>query len=147
MSLIMGKTPHLNMKKIELLVCIYEFSRDQVFKYGISGCSRCLTLVTIVNPIPSQVHLGQLYPSQLNHVCAWCVYFAVQSIWVCTCTCNWEQSTNLKHLQKRPLKFPVQPPLQVVDLNFWTLQKTDGVTHGRNQSFDRLFRYLDLRPV
>ena len=63
-------------EKIELLVCIYEISRDLVFKYGISGCSRCLTLVTTVNltlvttvnPIPSQVQLRQLFPSQLNHV-------------------------------------------------------------------------------
>ena len=28
-------------EKIELLVCIYEISRELVFKYGISGCSRC----------------------------------------------------------------------------------------------------------
>ena len=47
--------PIFKYEKFELLVCIYEISRALVFKYGISGCSRCLTLVTTVNPIPSQV--------------------------------------------------------------------------------------------
>ena len=50
----MWKSPHLNVKKIELLVCIYEVLGELVFKYGISGCSRCLTLETIMNPLPSQ---------------------------------------------------------------------------------------------
>ena len=54
--------------KYEILVCIYEILRDLVCKYGISGCSRRLTLVTTVNPTPSQVQLRQLFPSQLNHV-------------------------------------------------------------------------------
>ena len=50
--------PIFKYEKIELLVCIYEISRELVFIYGISGCSRCLTPVTIVNPIlPS--HLNQ----------------------------------------------------------------------------------------
>ena len=55
-------------EKIELLACIYEISRELVFKYGISGCSRCLTLVTTVNPVLFQVQLRQLFPSQLNNV-------------------------------------------------------------------------------
>ena len=29
-------------EKIELLVCVYEISRELVFIYGIYGCSRCL---------------------------------------------------------------------------------------------------------
>ena len=37
--IIMCETTHLNMKKIELLVCIYEIPRDLVFIYGISGHS------------------------------------------------------------------------------------------------------------
>ena len=44
--------PTFKYEKIELLVCIYEISRELVFIYGISGCSRCLTPATIVNPIP-----------------------------------------------------------------------------------------------
>ena len=44
--------PTFKYEKIELLVCIYEISRELVFIYGISGCSRCLTPVTIVNHIP-----------------------------------------------------------------------------------------------
>ena len=59
-ELILCETTYLNTYEIiELLVCIYEISRELVFKYGISGCSRCLTLVTTVNPIPSQVQLRQ----------------------------------------------------------------------------------------
>ena len=50
-------------EKIELLVCVYEISRELVFKNGISGSSRCLTLGTTVNLIPSQVQLRQLFPS------------------------------------------------------------------------------------
>ena len=38
--------PIFKYEKIELLVCIYEISRELVFKYGISGCSRCLTPVS-----------------------------------------------------------------------------------------------------
>ena len=34
-------SPVFKYDKIELLVCIYEISRELVFKYGISGCSRC----------------------------------------------------------------------------------------------------------
>ena len=64
----MWKTPHLNMKKIELLVCIYEVLGELVFKYGISGCSRCLTLKTIMNPLPFQIQSRQLFLSHLNHV-------------------------------------------------------------------------------
>ena len=45
----MCETTHLNMKTIELLVCIYEVLGELVFKYGISGCSRSLTLETIMN--------------------------------------------------------------------------------------------------
>ena len=63
--------PMFKYEKFELLVCIYEISTALVFKYGISGCSRCLTLVTTVNPIPFQVQLIQLFPSQLNHVSPW----------------------------------------------------------------------------
>ena len=58
--------PIFKYKKIELLVCIYEISRELVFKYGISGCPRCLTLVTTVNTIPSQVQMRQLFPTKLN---------------------------------------------------------------------------------
>ena len=39
--------PTFKYEKNELLVCIYEISGVLVFKYGIS---RCLALVTIVNP-------------------------------------------------------------------------------------------------
>ena len=39
-------SPVFKYEKIELLVCIYEISGELVFKYGISGCSRCLTVVT-----------------------------------------------------------------------------------------------------
>ena len=46
----MCETTHSNMKKIELLVCIYEISRELVCKYGTYACSRCLTPATIVNP-------------------------------------------------------------------------------------------------
>ena len=55
-------------EKIELLVCIYEVLGELVFKYGIYGCSRCLTLETIMNPLPSQIQSRQLFPSHLNHV-------------------------------------------------------------------------------
>ena len=41
--------PTFKYEKIELLVCIYEISRELVFIYGISRCSQCLTPVTIVN--------------------------------------------------------------------------------------------------
>ena len=41
--------PTFKYEKIELLVCIYEISRELVFIYGISRCSRCLTPVIIVN--------------------------------------------------------------------------------------------------
>ena len=65
----MGKTPHLNMKKkIERLVCIYEVLGELVFKYWISGCSRGLTLETIMNPLQSQIQPRQLFSSHLNHV-------------------------------------------------------------------------------
>ena len=40
------ENPTFKYEKIELLVCIYEISRELVFKYGISRCSRCLTLGT-----------------------------------------------------------------------------------------------------
>ena len=61
------KNPVFKYEKIELLVCIYEISRELVCKYGIYACSRCLTPATIVNPIPSQVHMRQLVLSQPNH--------------------------------------------------------------------------------
>ena len=48
------ETPTFKYEKIEL-VFIYEISRELVCKYGISGCSRCLTLYSTVNPIPPQV--------------------------------------------------------------------------------------------
>ena len=35
----MCETTHLNVKKIELLVCIYEIPRELVFIFGISGWS------------------------------------------------------------------------------------------------------------
>ena len=38
--------PVFKYEKIELLVCIYEISGELVFKYGISRCSRWLTVVT-----------------------------------------------------------------------------------------------------
>ena len=60
--------PVFKYENIELLVCIYEISRELVFKYGISGCSRCLTLETIMNPLPSQIQPRQLFSSHLNHV-------------------------------------------------------------------------------
>ena len=60
--------PIFKYEKIELLVCINEILGELVFKYGISGCSRCLTLETIMNPPPSQIQLRQLFPSHLNHV-------------------------------------------------------------------------------
>ena len=60
--------PIFKYEKIELLVCIYEIPRELVFKYVISGCLRCLTLVNIMNPISSQIQLSHLFPSQLNHV-------------------------------------------------------------------------------
>ena len=41
--------PTFKYEKIELLVCIYEISRELVFIYGISRCSRCLRPVIIVN--------------------------------------------------------------------------------------------------
>ena len=41
--------PTFKYEKIELLVCIYEISRELVFIYEISGCSWCLTPVTLVN--------------------------------------------------------------------------------------------------
>ena len=43
--------PTFKYEKIELLVCIYEISRELVFIYEIAGCSQCLTVtpVTIVN--------------------------------------------------------------------------------------------------
>ena len=44
--------PTFKYEKIELLVCIYEISKELVFIYGISACSRCLTPATILNPIP-----------------------------------------------------------------------------------------------
>ena len=47
--------PIFKYEKIELLVCIYEISRELVFKYGISGSPRCLTLVNIMNPISSKI--------------------------------------------------------------------------------------------
>ena len=50
-------SPVIKYEKIELLVCIYEISRELVCKYGIYACSRYLTPATIVNPIPSQVHM------------------------------------------------------------------------------------------
>ena len=36
--------PIFKYEKFELLVCIYEYSRALIFKYGISGCSRCLDI-------------------------------------------------------------------------------------------------------
>jgi len=62
------ENPTFKNEKIELLVCINEILGELVFKYGISGCSRCLTLETIMNPPPSQIQLRQLFPSHLNHV-------------------------------------------------------------------------------
>ena len=62
------ENPTFKYEKIELLVCIYEVLGELVFKYGISGCSRCLTLETIMNPLPSQIQSRQLFPSHLNHV-------------------------------------------------------------------------------
>ena len=62
------ENPTFKNEKIELLVCINEILGELVFKYGISGCSRCLTLETIMNPPPSQIQLRQLFPSDLNHV-------------------------------------------------------------------------------
>ena len=56
------RNPIFRYEKIELLVCIYEISREMVFKYGISGCPRCLTLLNIMNPISSQIQLSQIIP-------------------------------------------------------------------------------------
>ena len=53
--------PISKYERIELLVCIYEISRELVFNYGISECSRRLTLVTTVNPIPSQVQFEKTH--------------------------------------------------------------------------------------
>ena len=44
--------PTFKYEKIELLVCIYEISRELVFIYRIFGCSQCVTPATIGNPIP-----------------------------------------------------------------------------------------------
>ena len=83
----------------ELLVCIYEISGELVFKYGISGCSRWMTLVAIANPIPSQVHLRQLFPSHLKPIVTLYItifkrFVKVVSILQCGpyMCCNWEQS-------------------------------------------------------
>ena len=53
------ENPTFKNEKIELLVCIYEVLGELVFKYGIYGCSRCLTLETIMNPLPSQIQCFQ----------------------------------------------------------------------------------------
>ena len=47
-SLLLCGNPHIKewQNKIELLISIYEISRALVFIYGISGCSRCLGMVT-----------------------------------------------------------------------------------------------------
>ena len=79
--------PIFKYEKFELLVCIYEISRALVFKYGISGCSRCLTLVTTVNPIPFQVQMRYLFPIQLNHVSP-CKYQFTRSLWKVRLFCN-----------------------------------------------------------
>ena len=46
--LLLCGNPHIKewQNKIELLISIYEISRALVFIYGISGCSRCLGMVT-----------------------------------------------------------------------------------------------------
>ena len=60
--------PISKYERIELLVCIYEISRELVFNYGISECSRRLTLVTTVNPLPSQVQFEKIHlPVELSH--------------------------------------------------------------------------------
>ena len=48
------ENPTFKYETIELLVCIYKVIGELVFKYGISGCSRCLTLETKMNPLPSK---------------------------------------------------------------------------------------------
>ena len=51
--------PIFKYEKVELLVCIYEISRELVFIYGISRCSRCLTPVIIVNHYHTLKHCAQ----------------------------------------------------------------------------------------
>ena len=53
------ENPTFKYEKIELLVCIYEILGELVFKYGTSGCSRCLTLETIMNPHGKALKMGQ----------------------------------------------------------------------------------------
>jgi len=56
------ENPTFKSEKIELLVCIYEVLGELVFKYGISGYSRCRTLETIMNPLPSQIQPVTVIP-------------------------------------------------------------------------------------
>ena len=91
-------------EKIELLICIYEISRELIFKYGISGCSRCLTLVTTVNPVLFQVQLRQLFPSQLNNVspckcqftsCLWMVCLFCRAVYLGLYMCCNREHSNI----------------------------------------------------
>ena len=117
-------------EKFELLVCIYEISRALVFKYVISGCSRCLTLVTTVNPIPFQVQMRYLFPIQLNQVSP-CKYQYTRSLWKVCLFCRTVHLGQYMYCNREHSKYFDK----IIPLRFWNWLQIDFIDLDNNGIF------------